>query len=1080
MNAVRPGLRSSVVYASDARNVWLDLRERFDTVNGSRIFQLHREIHSLTQGTMSIPDYHSRLRDLWDEYDAIMPCPSCPCSESKKFGEHCDYQRLLQFLMGLNESYSPPRSSILMMSPISSLNKAYAMLIDQESQRNLASNSSSGSGLIERTTMEQCYKIVGYPADFKSKRKPLNTVMYANKVDLPPNLGQETIRCSNKGKNASGTGPHTGAFFTSAQYQQILQLLSKPGGENTTEPCANIATTDDANKAREVYAQGDSKVHLPNGKVAAVTQIDLSTGLVKGIGKEEHDLYILQEGPSQAPNKQVNSSKHVQLPMSVNSVTQSESSSSIWHKRLGHALIDVIKRHECLKALKKFLHIMARGFFVTIVDDFSRYTWVFLIASKADTIVVLKHFLKQVQNVFSTTMKTLRTYNGCEFFSGEVQTLLSDLGIAHQSTCVYTPQQNGIAERKHRTIPTMTRSLRFKLQYLSSTGVTIFGCLFMGCSSTKKGYVLYDIHAHSFFVNKHVVFHEELFPFKHMQASSEPLFPVLDIEPPVDICSSESVVPSVVPPSEPPITSPTVSSHHSPLPPHSTVSLPVIHSKVSVTSSKRSGKLSRPSLWLQDFVTMPKTYNCLYPLAAHLTYSHLSLFYRHTLHAYSSISEPASFKEAAADSAWVKAMDLEIAALEANNTWSIVDLPLGKIPIECRWIYKINFLASEAVERFKARFVAKGFSQRKGLDYGETFSPVAKMVTVRFVVVLAASKGWYIYQMDVHNAFLNGDLNEEVYMEIPSGFANKGESMKANGNIVVVLVYVDDLLITGSSPQQLCNTRKRIQTNFKMKDLGELKFFLGIEFSRSSRGILMTQMKYALELIYEFGLGGAKPAYTPLKMNQKLISIKYDEHVDNTGPKSDDLLKNPADPTALRAVRYIKEAHGLGLLMPAKQTTQLTAYCDSDWGACVETKRSVTGYLVKFGDVLVSWKSKKQETVSKSSTEAEFRSMATCSTEITWLLSLYKELGVCINLHVHMMCDSKAAIQIAANPIFHERTKHIDIDCHFVMERICQGKLKTEHVNIKHQLADLLTKWLGNEQHNWLISRLGMTNVFQP
>ncbi|XP_015169426.1 uncharacterized mitochondrial protein AtMg00810-like [Solanum tuberosum] len=148
-----------------------------------------------------------------------------------------------------------------------------------------------------------------------------------------------------------------------------------------------------------------------------------------------------------------------------------------------------------------------------------------------------------------------------------------------------------------------------------------------------------------------------------------------------------------------------------------------------------------------------------------------------------------------------------------------------------------------------------------------------------------------------------------------------------------------------------------------MKDLGELKFFLGIDFSRSSRGILMTQKKYALELISESGLGGAKPAYTPLEMNQKLTSVKYDEHADNTGAKCDDLLKNPAEyqrlshmEAALRVVRYIKEVPGSGLLMPAKQTTQLTAYCDSDWGACVETRRSVIGYLVKFGDALVSWK----------------------------------------------------------------------------------------------------------------------------
>lgn len=239
MNVVRPGLLSSVVYASDARKVWLDLRERFDTVNGSRIFHLHREIHTLTQGTMPIADYFSKLRDLWDEYDALMPCPSCPCPESRKFGEHCEYQRLLQFLMGLNESYSPPRSQILMMSPIPTLNKAYALLMDQECQRSLVNSNSinSGPGAIEGTVMysnrnsnsytgssnfkggssgggfgnisgaglsgsynssgassssssknrrhllqcdhcgcrghskEQCYKIVGDPTDFKSKRK---------------------------------------------------------------------------------------------------------------------------------------------------------------------------------------------------------------------------------------------------------------------------------------------------------------------------------------------------------------------------------------------------------------------------------------------------------------------------------------------------------------------------------------------------------------------------------------------------------------------------------------------------------------------------------------------------------------------------------------------------------------------------------------------------------------------------------------------------------------------------------------------------------------------------------------------
>ncbi|KAH0699136.1 hypothetical protein KY284_013351 [Solanum tuberosum] len=287
------------------------------------------------KGTMSVADYHSRLRDLWDEYDALMPCPSCPCPESKKFGEHCDYQRLLQFLMGLNESYSTPRSQILMMSPMPTLNKAYALIIDQESQRNLASSASNSSGVIEGTAMythrsntysggtitsknsfpsgaggsysggsgggyssgasssggsykarksllvcehcgckghsrEQCYKIVGYPADFKSKRKPN---VYANQATASEESG------NNSCQSGAGAGSNSGAFFTSDQYQQILQLLTKSGRDKVGESSANIATVVNAgashhitsnvdlvDKATKTHAHTDNKVHLPNGK----------------------------------------------------------------------------------------------------------------------------------------------------------------------------------------------------------------------------------------------------------------------------------------------------------------------------------------------------------------------------------------------------------------------------------------------------------------------------------------------------------------------------------------------------------------------------------------------------------------------------------------------------------------------------------------------------------------------------------------------------------------------------------------------------------------------------------------------
>ncbi|XP_019242524.1 PREDICTED: uncharacterized protein LOC109232535 [Nicotiana attenuata] len=301
-----------------------------------------------------------------------------------------------------------------------------------------------------------------------------------------------------------------------------------------------------------------------------------------------------------------------------------------------------------------------------------------------------------------------------------------------------------------------------------------------------------------------------------------------------------------------------------------------------------------------------------------------------------------------------------------------------------------------------------------------------------------------------------------------------------------------------------------------MKDLGELKFFLGIEFVMSRHGILMCQRKYALELISESGLSGAKPAGTHLELNQKLTTTEFDKCFNTKNTNSDEVLKNPGTyqrlvgrllyltmtrpdiafvvqvvsqcmhspkvshmEAALRVVTYLKQAPGLGLLMPEESSSKLTAYCDSDWGACIQTMRSVTGYLVKFGNALISWKSKKQSTVSRSLAEVEFRSMASCAAEVIWLTGLFNELGVKIELPTTLICNSKAAIQIADNPIFHERIKHIDIDCHFVREKISVGLLRTEHVNTEDQLADLLTKGLGKAQHEYLLGKFGLKNLFE-
>lgn len=370
-----------------------------------------------------------------------------------------------------------------------------------------------------------------------------------------------------------------------------------------------------------------------------------------------------------------------------------------------------------------------------------------------------------------------------------------------------------------------------------------------------------------------------------------------------------------------------------------------------------------------------------------------------------------------------------------------------------------------------------------------------------------------MFQMDVFRAFLQGDLREEVYMEIPEGFRSQGESKvcklqkslyglkqasrqwnikltealvgndfvqsnhdyslftkKKGADIVIILVYVDDLLITGSCSKMISDANDVLHKQFKVKDLGDLKYLLGIEVLRSKAGILLNQRKYVLELISEMGLGGAKPSTTPLETNVKLTTTEFDE---STGRKGDTLLadasvyqrligkllyltitrpaisytvqtlsqfmqqpKRSHWEAAIRVVKYLKLAPGQGILMSSSSSHELTCWCDAEWAACPNTRRFVTCYLVKFGSSLVSWKSKKQQTVSRSSAEAEYRSMASAVAEVTWLLGLFQELGVQITQLVSVMSDSKAALQIASNPIFHERTKHIEIDCHFIRDKI--------------------------------------------
>lgn len=615
MSSVTPDLHTGIVYATSARAVWEDLRERFDKVNVSRIYQLHKAIATTVQGNDCNPTYFSKLRNLWDEFANIVP-PPCQCPNSKEFSMHLERQKLMQFLMGLNENYDQSRSQILMVEPTPNINKAYAMLIERESQRFMSSSSIGGEGTYlvalmagkgmlhkyNRGTAPQnynkdqtsqstsqyynkgkknwdqkcdychmqghmegnCFKLHGYPPDWKFKKKG------AGNNNNAYNVQAEGVRGKGKDHLVPDDLPRA-PQLTTDQHGHIMKMLD--GNVSTANVMANMAgmvqtpmskiaglkwiidsgatnhmisSLDVLHDVHTVKTKQNRKVHLPNGDVTLVTHSgsctltetgelhdvlfvpefhynllsiskvtkelncfvsfyigfclfqDLSTGKLKGIGKEDDGLYFLVQ-------QQSFSNSRVHDNVKSFAAHDDKKNIMLWHRRLTHASIGSIKNllgytvddcktvlsdceicplakhtrlpfhNSSIRSTKVFtlLHLDVWGpyntptfdgnkFFLTIVDDFSRTVWEFLLKFKSDVLQTLKQFFKMVATQFSTTVKGVRTANGGEFISSSLQDLFQDLRIIHYRTCAHTPQQNGVAERKHMHLLEVARALRFQ------------------------------------------------------------------------------------------------------------------------------------------------------------------------------------------------------------------------------------------------------------------------------------------------------------------------------------------------------------------------------------------------------------------------------------------------------------------------------------------------------------------------------------------------------------------------------------------------------------------------------------------
>ncbi|XP_073017888.1 uncharacterized protein [Primulina eburnea] len=438
------------------------------------------------------------------------------------------------------------------------------------------------------------------------------------------------------------------------------------------------------------------------------------------------------------------------------------------------------------------------------------------------------------------------------------------------------------------------------------------------------------------------------------------------------------------------------------------------------------------------------------------------------------------------------AMRDELDAMEANHTWSVVPIPTGKQAIGFRWVYKIKYTSNGSVDRHKAQLMAKGYTQQEGDDFFETFSPVAKLATVKVLLALATSQPWNLAQLDVNNAFLNGDLFQEVYMDLPLGYVQHGSPIAPSHKLVCKLhksIYglrqaqgllsspywcTLMIIIVGPSSDIIQSLKTYLQGNFKLKDLGSLKYFLGLEIARSQHGICLSQRHYSLTLLENTDFLASKQTPTPMEPRLRLNNIDGEPLVDISQYRSIIgrlLYLTFSRPDIMFAVhklsqfvskprtchlqpvhhllRYLKSTPGQGIYFSASSSTHLRAFSDADWASCPDTRKSVIGFCIFLGDALVAWKAKKQATISRSSTEAEYRALASTTSEILWLIQLLRDFHIHPSSPPTLFCDSQSAMHIAHNPLFHERAKHIEIDCHFIRGKILDGSIKLLPIRLK-------------------------------
>ncbi|KAJ9564698.1 hypothetical protein OSB04_000664 [Centaurea solstitialis] len=705
----------------------------------------------------------------------------------------------------------------------------------------------------------------------------------------------------------------------------------------------------------------------------------------------------------------------------------------------------------------------ARGgyrYFITFTDDFSRYGYVYLMRHKSESFEKFREYHNEVQNQLDRKIKFLQSDRGGEYLSQEFGNHLMECGIVSQLTPPYTPQMNGVSERRNRTLLDMVRSMMCHSTLLVS---------FWGHALETAAHILNRAPTKSVEKTPYELWKEKFLSSGNTRE---------DVD--LQVVDEENTTPTV----EPEIQYENVEPQSEPI------------EEVQTQDLCRSTRVRQePDRYLGFLVSQVG----------------------------GDLKEPTSYGEAVSGSEseqWQEAMKAEMQSMYDNQVWELTDLPQHCRAVGRKWVFKKKTDMDGNVHTFKARLVAKGFTQTHGIDYDETFSPVAMLKSIRILMAISAYFNYEIWQMDVKTTFMNGKLTEDVYMEQPEGFEDPNNPnkvckllksiyglkqasrswnlhfderikefgcaksefepcvyIKFSGSIVTFLVlYVDDILLIGNDVPTLQSVKSWLRKCIQMKDLGEAAYILGIKIyrNRSKWLIGLSQSTYIDKILKKFMMDESKKGFIPMQHGivlsktqcpvssqdqDKMKSVPYASAIGSimyamlcTRPDvaysvsvTSRYQQNPGEPhwvVVKNILKYLRRTKEMFLVFGGSEDEiSVIGYSDATIQTDRDDFRSQSGYVFTLNGGAISWKSSKQDTIADSTTEAEYIAASDAAKEAVWLRNFLSDLRVVASVSrpIDIFCDNSGAVTQAKEPREHHKSRHVLRKYHLIREIIGRG-----------------------------------------